>query len=169
MSWSTPYGHNLLVIQKMLLWGKWVILVPRSTRTDHQALISTASIFQWTHRLITWKHNCGLLTCYQYFAEYASVIRRGAGTVNTCWCWKLVVNPQLHRVTGLSQARCTHFLALCTSSFKIVNIHQLLNTVMTPKISKYLCWAFPPAPLPLRMSGYETHGHAKHASALLTM
>lgn len=28
------------------------------------------------------------------------------------------------------------YLELCTSSFKIVNIHSLLNTVMTPKISK---------------------------------
>lgn len=56
-----------------------------------------------------------------------------------------VVNPQLHSIIGVSHAHFMDFLALYTSSFIIVNIHQLLNTVMTLKIPKYLCYVFPPA------------------------
>lgn len=55
------------------------------------------------------------------------------------------VNPQLHSIIGVSHAYFMDFLALYTSPFKIVNIHQLLNTVMTLKIPKYLCYVFPPA------------------------
>lgn len=119
--------------------------------TDHQAFIFTAYIFQWTHRLITWKHNCGLLTGYQYSAGFASVIRHGTDTMaqtacyfrNTCWCWNTkfwthscIESLEYHR-------HIFSYYVLLLS--KQLNIHQLLNTVMTPKISKYLCVAFPPA------------------------
>ena len=53
------------------------------------------------------------------------------------------VNPQLHSYWSIT-GTFTHFLA-CTISLKTVNIHQLLNTVMTPKISKHLFYAFSPA------------------------
>lgn len=131
--------------------------------TDHQLLSFTAIIFQRTH---TWKHNCGLLRGYQYFAECASVIRHGTDTMAqrdsllhqkyTPMLKYKVVNPQLQshwNITGTF------------SHFKIVNIHQLLNTVIIPNIS-LLCLLASPL---LWMSGYETHVHAKHASVLLPL
>lgn len=53
------------------------------------------------------------------------------------------VNPQLHSIIGVSHA--FYGFSCIIYFFQIVNIHQLLNTVMTLKIPKYPCYVFPPA------------------------
>lgn len=104
-------------------------------------------------------NNCGLLTCSQYIAEFASVIRQGTDKMaqTDCCVRKMlkykVVNPQLHSYWSIT-GTFRHFACIMYYFFQNSehsSASQYSNDTKNIKVS-LLCLLTSPRPLP--MSGY---------------